>query len=128
MARGPAEKGAAPVFRILVNVLGQQLGQQPLRLLKSLRRCGVLRIPPQCPRREGQRNSRVDHQLTDDSPSLLGVAPFEIEAALEAGGVMPAQPLSLHDLISVPALEAAGLVNYATHSIRDEVVGVAQSF
>jgi hypothetical protein len=105
-----SDRGAAPVFRLLVDVLSQQLGQQPLRLSKGLRRRGVLRISPQSPRCEGERDARIRHELTDNGPSLLRIAPVEIEAAFKAGGEMPTQPLDLHDLISLPALEAADLV------------------
>ena len=98
---------------------------RPLRLSKGLRRRGVLRISPQSPRREGQRDARVGHQLTDDRPPLLRIAPVDFEAALEAGGEMPAQPLRLHDLLSLPALEPAGLVHDVPDPIRDQVVGVA---
>ncbi len=38
---------------------------------------------------------------------------------------MPAQPLGLHDLVSLPALEPAGFVYDVPYPIRDQVVGVA---
>lgn len=82
-------------------------------------------MSPQSSRREGGRDARIGHELSDDGPPLLRIAPFEVEAALDAGGVRPVQPLGLHDLVSIPALEAAGLVDDVTNPIRDEVVGVA---
>jgi hypothetical protein len=38
------------------------------------------------------------------------IVPVEIEAAFESGSEMPVQPLGLHDLLSIPALQSARFV------------------
>jgi hypothetical protein len=38
---------------------------------------------------------------------------------------MPTEPLDLHDFLSLPALEPAGLFDDVPDPVRDEVVGVA---
>ncbi len=63
---------AAPLFRLLLDVLGHELGQQTLGPAEGLRRRGVLRIAPESPRCEGERDARIGHHLANHGPSPRG--------------------------------------------------------
>jgi hypothetical protein len=67
-------------------------------------------------------HTRIGHELAHDGLLLLGIAPVEIEAALEAGRLASAESLGLQRLLPRPALARAGLVDEMQNPIRDPVI------